>query len=47
MGKPMRKRRIAVKKPRLKTNFILAIFTGIIIGLIATLILRFMAGKFF
>jgi len=45
--KPTGKRKIMAKKPKSNVNACLAIFTGIIIGLMVTVILKFMGGRFF
>jgi hypothetical protein len=47
MRKPVCRHNILVHKPGLKANVCLAILTGMIIGLIAAVILRFVEGKFF
>jgi pSer/pThr/pTyr-binding forkhead associated (FHA) protein len=45
--KPAHGQRIVVGKPKSNLNVFLSIIAGIIIGLIATLILKFMGGRFF
>ncbi len=45
--KSVREHKIVTKKPRANVNVFLAVFAGMMIGLLATLILKFMGGRFF
>ncbi len=42
-----REHKIVTKKPKANVNVFLAVFAGMMIGLLATLILKFMGGRFF
>lgn len=45
--KSVREHKIVTKKPKANVNVFLAVFAGMMIGLLATLILKFMGGRFF